>query len=119
MFLLHLPFFIFGYKMERLKSIYEKFYKQFPFTGNIVIVDTETTGFAKDARVIEIGAIAICYDGFDITFDTFETLINPGFNLDAKIVEITGITDSELEMHRATKCILVLRLGLIKLNRIR
>jgi len=83
--------------MERLKPIYEKFYKQFPFTGNIVILDTETTGFTKDARVIEIGAIAICYDGFDITFDTFETLINPGFNLDAKIVEITGITDSELE----------------------
>jgi len=83
--------------MERLKSIYEKFYQRFPYTGSLVILDTETTGFAKDSRVIEIGSIGISFNGFDISFDTYETLIKPGFSLDPKITEITGITDEELE----------------------
>jgi len=83
--------------MDRLKSVYEKFYRQFPYYGNLLIIDLETTGFQKDARIIEIGAIAIKFDGLDVYFDTFESLINPGFALPTKITEVTGITDQDLE----------------------
>ena len=83
--------------MERLVSIYEKVYQQFPYLGTLAFLDTETTGLGNDAKVIEIGAIVISFDGIDVGFNTFETLINPEMILDKKITEITGITDNDLK----------------------
>ena len=80
----------------RIEGIIEKLYERYPYTGNLLFIDTETTGLGKQERIIEIGAIATIYDGFNIEYKTFEELINPGFPVSEKITEITGITNQEL-----------------------
>lgn len=82
--------------MERLKELYERYYNAFPYAGSLGFVDTETSGLSRSARIIEIGAIAIDFDGIDVQFDTYETLINPGFQIDAKITELTKIANEDL-----------------------
>jgi DNA polymerase III epsilon subunit-like protein len=84
----------------RIEEIYKRLYETIPSLGNLGIVDLETTGFQKDARIIEIGSIAIEFDGFDINIKTFSELINPGFPVSDKITEITGITNEELSKAR-------------------
>ena len=56
-----------------------------------VVFDTETTGFhpGKD-QMIEIGAVKICNG--EIT-DRFDELIDPGYPIPKRIVELTQITD--------------------------
>ena len=62
---------------------------------NCVVVDLETTGLdPKTDKIIEIGALKI--RNGEIT-DSFSRLVNPGRKLEERIVEITGITDKELE----------------------
>ena len=62
---------------------------------NCVVVDLETTGLdPKRDKIIEIGALKI--RNGQIT-DSFCALVNPGRKLEQRIVEITGITDTELE----------------------
>lgn len=60
-----------------------------------VCIDLETTGLnPKQDRIIEIGAVKVLNG--QIT-DSFSTLINPGRKLEDRIVELTGITDGDLE----------------------
>lgn len=62
---------------------------------NCIVVDLETTGLdPKTDKIIEIGALKI--RNGEIT-DSFSRLVNPGRKLEERIVEITGITDKELE----------------------
>ena len=58
-------------------------------------IDTETTGLSvtKD-RIIEIGIVRV-EDGNVV--DTYQTLINPGFNFPEVITHITGITQQQVE----------------------
>ncbi len=63
--------------------------------NSYVCVDVETTGLnAKEEKIIEIGAVKVV-EG-QIT-DRFQTFIQPGRKLDARIVALTGITDDMLE----------------------
>lgn len=59
-----------------------------------VCIDLETTGLnPKLDKIIEIGAVkVVCGKVTDI----FETFVNPGRNLEARIVELTGIRDEQL-----------------------
>jgi DNA polymerase-3 subunit epsilon len=84
--------------MEKLKDIYNRFYTRFPGKGNLCGIDLETTGFASNAKIIEIGAIAVINTFGGVEFDTFETLINPGELISDKITEVTKITNSELSV---------------------
>lgn len=60
-----------------------------------VCVDIETNGTsAKWGKIIEIGAVKVV-DGKVV--DTFSELINPGIQLDERIIQLTGITDEMLE----------------------
>lgn len=62
---------------------------------NCIVVDLETTGLnPKTDKIIEIGALKIRQG--EIT-DSFCRLVNPERKLEERIVEITGITDKELE----------------------
>lgn len=86
--------------MQRLKQIFEEFYNKNNFYKNLLFIDTETTGFANTDRIIEIGAIGIKFNGIDVEFHTFQTLINPGDgyeNLEPKITEITKIASDDLK----------------------
>lgn len=83
--------------MDRLTQALNKLYNEKPFLGNILFLDLETTGFERDARIIEIGAIGVMYDGMSLSVETFERLINPGFKIAYRITEITGITNDDLE----------------------
>jgi DNA polymerase III epsilon subunit family exonuclease len=83
--------------LEQIQAILERYYEQFPFNGNLVFVDTETTGLKKDARLIEIGAIGTLFDGNKVQIDTFESLIHPGVQIKPKITEVTKITNDELK----------------------
>lgn len=64
-------------------------------SNTYVVFDFETTGFnagGKDS-IIEIGAVKI-FNGEIV--DTYDELINPGHKLEAKITEVTNITDEML-----------------------
>lgn len=61
------------------------------FPDSFVIMDFETTGLDRDFdKIIEIGAIKV--ESNTIT-DSFQTLINPGEEIDEFITELTGITN--------------------------
>lgn len=59
-----------------------------------IAVDLEMSGLnPKEDRIIEIGALKV-KDG--VVTDRFETFVNPGRELDARIKDLTGITDEVL-----------------------
>lgn len=59
-----------------------------------VSIDLETTGLEpKHDKIIEIGAVRVKNGE---VYKKYETLVNPGRELTAKITEITGIKDSDL-----------------------
>lgn len=59
-----------------------------------ISIDLETTGLnPKKDKIIEIGAVKVV-DGK--AQDTFSAFVNPGCNLDERIVELTGIRDQDL-----------------------
>lgn len=58
-------------------------------------IDTETTGLnPKSDRMIEVGAVKV--RNGKIT-ERFESLINPGRKLEERIIQLTGITQEDLE----------------------
>jgi DNA polymerase-3 subunit alpha (Gram-positive type) len=60
-----------------------------------VCIDLETTGLnPKLDKIIEIGAIKV-RDGKVV--DTFSSYVNPGRKLEERIVELTGITQSQVD----------------------
>jgi len=60
----------------------------------MVIVDLETTGFSPtSANITEIGAVKIRAGK---VLEEFQTFVNPGVSIPAKITEMTGITDSHV-----------------------
>ena len=60
----------------------------------VVILDTETTGFhAGEDRLIQIAAAIM--DGPDI-IDRFQTFVDPDRSIPPAIVELTGITDADV-----------------------
>ncbi|WP_408954508.1 PolC-type DNA polymerase III [Natroniella sp. ANB-PHB2] len=61
-----------------------------------VVFDLETTGFNPHSdQIIEIGAVKL--EAGEIV-DTYQTFINPGVSIPAKITELTGITDQMVEL---------------------
>lgn len=61
---------------------------------NYVAFDIETTGLnPKYDKIIEIGAVRV-RDGEPV--DTFSTFVNPAKSLPARIVELTGIHDTDV-----------------------
>lgn len=65
------------------------------FPKSFTVIDTETTGLdASFDAIIEVAAIKV-RDGKEVA--RFETLVNPGFEINDFIVDLTGITNAELE----------------------
>ena len=63
--------------------------------NSYVCIDLETTGLnPKLDKIIEIGAIKVL-DGKIV--DTFSAYVNPGRKLEERIVELTGITQSQVD----------------------
>lgn len=61
---------------------------------NYVVFDIETTGLnPKYEKIIELGAARV--QNGEVT-DTFSTFINPGKSLPERIVELTGIYDTDV-----------------------
>lgn len=59
-----------------------------------ISIDLETTGLnPRQDKIIEIGAVKVI-DGQPA--ETFSALVNPGRQLEERIIELTGITDEEL-----------------------
>ena len=65
------------------------------FPDKYVVLDLETTGLSPEwDSIIEIGAIKVC-EGKIV--DTYQQLINPGFEIDDFIQNLTGITNEMLK----------------------
>lgn len=60
---------------------------------NFVVVDTETTGLDKNAKIIQLSAIRYEHDK---PVDSFNKYINPEIPLPSKITAITGISNEQL-----------------------
>lgn len=66
---------------------------------SIIVLDTETTGVAKNVKIIQFSAIRYKINAdFSLEqIDFFDTYINPDEKLKAKITEITGISQDMIE----------------------
>lgn len=60
----------------------------------LVVVDVETTGFKREDRVIELGLLWI--ESGEVVMDLTK-LCNPGMELPQEIVDLTGITQEEVD----------------------
>lgn len=70
---------------------------------NIIVLDTETTGFSpRTEEIIELAMLHVSPGGQTLEYDQFIRL-SPGRNILPKIVELTGITDSMLESEGVSK----------------
>lgn len=58
--------------------------------GNLVVLDTETTGLGHEDKIIEISCVNA---GGEVLLDTF---VRPGREIPAGAAEINGITDDDL-----------------------
>lgn len=79
-----------------LHSLFEHF-------DNIIVLDTETTGFSpRQEEIIELAMLRISRSGETEEYDRFIRL-SPGRRIPPKIVELTGITDAMLEAEGVEK----------------
>ncbi|MDY4486838.1 MAG: 3'-5' exonuclease [Candidatus Limivicinus sp.] len=79
-----------------LESLFERF-------DNIIVLDTETTGFSpRREEIIELAMLRVSRGGETQEYDNFIRL-SPGRSIPPKIVELTGITDAMLEGEGVSK----------------
>ncbi len=65
------------------------------FVDNYTIIDLETTGLSPEYDdIIELAAIKVKNN---VIIDTFQKLVNPGYEIDEYITDLTGITNKMLE----------------------
>lgn len=75
-----------------------------PFDGEYVVFDIETTGFSHvNDGIIEIGAVKVVDRQIAARYSAF---VDPQRPLPAKIIELTGITDSMVRGQRLIKEVL-------------
>ena len=74
-----------------LETLFERF-------DSLLVLDTETTGFApRRDEVIELAMLRLTPDGGEESYDEFIRL-SPGRELPARITELTGITEDMLRL---------------------
>lgn len=79
-----------------LDTLFERF-------DNIIVLDTETTGFSpRREEIIELAMLRVSRGGETQEYDNFIRL-SPGRSIPPKIVELTGITDAMLEGEGVSK----------------
>lgn len=72
-----------------LETLFESF-------DSLLVLDTETTGFApRRDEIIELAMLRVTADGTREEYDEFIRL-SPGTELPARITELTGITEEDL-----------------------
>jgi DNA polymerase III epsilon subunit family exonuclease len=57
----------------------------------VVVVDTETTGIDRRARLVEIGALRVRRG---VVVDRFQTLVDPAMPIPPEVIRVHGITDA-------------------------
>lgn len=75
-----------------------------------IVVDTETTGTAKDSEITEIAIVPFAFDGntYEILkiFPAYESYNDVNVILDERIVKLTGITNEMIAGHKIDRSLL-------------
>ena len=79
-----------------IQNIYGDFFEQYPYFKKVVAVDVECTDLSNNARILEIGACGFEYDGIDINYIEFQSMVNPHIPISQKTIELTGIRDEDV-----------------------
>ncbi len=80
--------------------------------NSYVCIDLETTGLnPKYEKIIEIGAVKVI-DG--VLTDTFSCFVNPGRKLEERIIELTGITQEQVDAAEGIEQVIVRLLAFLE-----
>jgi len=87
---------------QRLSPVFIQFYQENPSGDSLIFIDTETTGIAQDADIIELGAISVePTNSASVKFSVFSELIYPrkGTYISLDAFKKHGITENELKRY--------------------
>jgi len=76
---------------RKLRSAPEPRPRGVELPDEVVVVDTETTGIDRRARLVEIGALRV---RGGVVVDQFQTLVDPEMRIPSEVIRVHGITDA-------------------------
>jgi len=78
-----------------------KFFILNPHLRTIAGFDLETTGFARESKIVEVGIVKFTFDGINVKYSSFSNIINIHENIPKEAMDVHGITMEMMEKQGA------------------